>query len=703
MLELLSPAGSRECLVAAVQNGADAVYFGGSMLNARRFAGNFAGDSLVEALDYCHERNVRAYITLNTLVFDRELPAALEFAEQLYRFGADAVLVQDLGLAALVRHNLPDLTVHASTQMGIHDIGGLRYCEMHGIKRAVLAREVSLKEIALLSKQSSVELEAFGHGALCMSFSGSCLYSSMAGERSGNRGTCAQPCRKNASVNGWPNSTDFCLSPNDICMIEHLAELENAGVCCIKIEGRMKKTEYVAAVTRCYRSALDGASTAEIGEMKKVLYRLFNRGEFSTSHMFYDSVKTDRVGSSKPSREDTAAANQSVLGENRKTAVEMYLKLEVGKTARLSISAAGKAFQAIGETVQPASKEQHESTYAERHAKLGDTPFALGNCSVDMAPDCYLSASSLNSLRRAACAGLSAEFHVRNEVQKPSEPYRKHSAAPEKTADIPKKPFVYAAVGDAKAALDAFEAGADIVSIEHTEYDCAIAEKLKDYRINGKKLLLALPNVIINSDQRAFIIRQLDSGIFDGAEANNIGQLELIGDLELKIAGIGLNALNTFTINELLENGFDYVIPSPELTSVQLESICEEYAPRLILPIHGRVPVMQLLHCPVKEHGGCKSCKGDAGCITDDAGRRFPLANFRFPDRCLVRMLNCSTTDLIDLYEKLPNVAGLRLGFIGEETNSIAERMESLLNAMRGETVPQYPNSTRGHWNRKVD
>ena len=240
-MELLSPAGSREALTAAVQNGADAVYFGGGSFNARRFADNFEGDGIISAVDYCHERGVRAYITLNTLVFDRELCDALVFAEQLYRIGVDAVLVQDLGLAGLIRRNLPELTLHASTQMGIHDLGGLQYCKRIGLTRAVLARETSLAQIKYLSNNCDIELETFAHGALCMSFSGSCLYSSMSGERSGNRGTCAQPCRKNASIFGRPSDKDFCLSPNDICMIEHLNALQRAGVACVKIEGRMKK------------------------------------------------------------------------------------------------------------------------------------------------------------------------------------------------------------------------------------------------------------------------------------------------------------------------------------------------------------------------------------------------------------------------------------------------------------------------------
>ena len=357
-MELLSPAGSREALTAAVQNGADAVYFGGGSFNARRFADNFEGDGIISAVDYCHERGVRAYITLNTLVFDRELCDALVFAEQLYRIGVDAVLVQDLGLAGLIRRNLPELTLHASTQMGIHDLGGLQYCKRIGLTRAVLARETSLAQIKYLSNNCDIELETFAHGALCMSFSGSCLYSSMSGERSGNRGTCAQPCRKNASVSGRPSDRDFCLSPNDICMIEHLNALQRAGVACVKIEGRMKKPEYVAAVTRCYRAALDGADASEIVKLKQELFAFFNRGDFNTSHLYRDSVKTDRVGNSKPDKAALAAARQSIQGENRRREVDMTLTLSVGSAAQLNIADGEHAVSMSGAVVPTASKPQ---------------------------------------------------------------------------------------------------------------------------------------------------------------------------------------------------------------------------------------------------------------------------------------------------------------------------------------------------------
>ncbi|MBR5947030.1 MAG: U32 family peptidase [Clostridia bacterium] len=706
MMELLSPAGSRDSLVAAVQNGADAVYFGGSILNARRSADNFAGESLVEALDYCHERGVNAYITLNTLVFDRELGAALDFAHELYRFGADAVLVQDLGLAALIRHELPELTVHASTQMGIHDEGGLKYCERMGINRAVLAREVDIEEIKRLSSSSSVEIETFAHGALCMSFSGSCLYSASSGERSGNRGTCAQPCRKAASVFGAPKPSELCLSPNDICMIEHLRELESAGVCCVKLEGRMKKPEYVAAVTRCYRAALDGASKAELASMKAELFMFFNRGAFSTAHFFGDSVKTGGIGSSKPDPQSLAEAKRSLIGENRKRNIKMHLKLAVGEPACLVASVGERSISVCGERVETASQPQSAQTYSDRLKKLGDTPFELAdeNCTVEMLENCYISSAALNALRREAAEKLAEGFHIRHDTPKASNCFAKQNIGScDALIGSGKQRIIYCLARSASEAKQLYESGADIVALEPLSFEEAELSDISNAKASGKKLILALPNVLITKEQREFIKTLLSSGAFDGAEANNIGQTELIKDMPLKIAGIGLNAINTFTISELARLDYDYIVPSVELTSAQMRDICSEYGSRLIIWTHGRIPSMQLLHCPVKEYKGCQCCSGDAGRVTDEAGREFPLVNIRFPDKCLVRMLNSNTTDLVDILDRMPKCAGYRMSFNGEPAAAAIERLRALKAAMLGDRPTQYPNSTRGHWNRKVD
>lgn len=699
-MELLAPAGSREALAAAVQNGADAVYFGGSILNARRFADNFAGDGLVSALDYCHERGVRAYVTLNTLVFDRELDSALDFAGELYRYGADAVLVQDIGLAALLKSAYPKLNLHASTQMGVHDLGGLKYCKSMGFDRAVLAREVAIDDIKLMHENSDIELEAFGHGALCMSFSGSCLYSSMAGERSGNRGTCAQPCRKPASVAGAPRETDRCLSPNDICMIEHLKALDDAGVCCIKLEGRMKKPEYVASVTRCYRAALDGADEKSLRSMKKELFDFFNRGDFSTAHFFFDSVKTDRVGSSKPEREAVKTAERSFDGERKKRPCSMRLTLEVGKNAKLQITSDTKTACIEGAAVQRAQKPQTEENYAQRLAKLGDYPFILEKCEIDMGEDAYISAADLNALRRNAAEELLSAFRIRNADGRSEKPFVKHEVCG--GVDAVKKP-VYCAVDTLQNAETAFKFGADIVGIGPTGFELSDIENFKKGLDKDKKLILTLPNVLITASQQEYVKSLIDSGLFDGAEANNVGQIELVKKMGFKIAGIGMNALNSFSISELLRLGFDAVIPSAELTKAQFDSLCGEYGARLVMSVHARTPLMQLVHCPVKEHLGCQNCVRSAGAVTDEAGRVFPLDTVRFKDKCLVRLLNCHKTDLIDLMGSLPRAGMYSLDFTGDGIEIIEERLGALSRAVSGESVEKLPRSTRGHYNRKVD
>lgn len=234
-IELLAPAGSFESLIAAVQNGADAVYFGTGSFNARASAANFKGEELQRALDYCHARGVDAHITMNTLLLDREFGRALEVAAELYRLGADALIVQDIGLIAALRRCFPDLPIHASTQMTVHNAEGVRACARMGLSRAVLAREVSLEEIRQIRAQSSLPLETFVHGAMCVSVSGQCLMSSFLGGRSGNRGGCAQPCRMPCKLG---EASGYLLSMKDLCMLEHLEELQLCGVASLKIEGQ---------------------------------------------------------------------------------------------------------------------------------------------------------------------------------------------------------------------------------------------------------------------------------------------------------------------------------------------------------------------------------------------------------------------------------------------------------------------------------
>ena len=291
MVELLSPVGDFECLKAAVQNGADAVYFGANLFSARAFASNFDDEALEKAINYAKVRGVKTNLTLNTLIKNNEMAEAINLAKKAYHLGIDAIIVQDLGLARFLVKNFPGLHVHGSTQMSIHNLEGALELQKLGFSRVVLSRELNLSEIEYICKNSNIEIEAFVHGALCISYSGQCLFSSMIGGRSGNRGKCAQPCRLPYELleNDTSIDTGYLLSPRDLCGLEFLSQLVSAGVTCLKIEGRMKTPEYVATVTRIYRKYLDMAINGEnfkIDEQdKKDLLQVFNRGGFSDGHL----------------------------------------------------------------------------------------------------------------------------------------------------------------------------------------------------------------------------------------------------------------------------------------------------------------------------------------------------------------------------------------------------------------------------------
>lgn len=329
-IELLSPAGDFECLKAAVQNGADSVYFGGSLFNARASAGNFDTDGLKKAIDYCTLRNVKTHLTLNTLIKNSEFDDAVALAKQAYEFGIDAIIVQDLGLAKFLIENFPDLPIHASTQMSIHNIEGVRSAESLGFKRAVLARELSANEIEYICRNSNIEIEAFIHGALCICYSGQCLFSSAVGGRSGNRGKCAQPCRLpyelvSKSSNGDAISEKtldkgYLLSPRDLCGLNFIPTLIDAGVKCFKIEGRMKTPEYVATVTRIYRKYIDMALSSDKYIVDKndihELMQVFNRGGFSSGHLD-DKPNRDLIFKDKSNNMGLYLGNISNYNKNK--------------------------------------------------------------------------------------------------------------------------------------------------------------------------------------------------------------------------------------------------------------------------------------------------------------------------------------------------------------------------------------------------
>lgn len=323
MVELLSPVGDFECLKAAVQNGADSVYLGGSSFNARSSATNFDKDSLKEAIRYAKLRNVKINFALNTLIKDDEFKDAVELAKYVYILGADAIIVQDLGLARYIINNLPGMDVHASTQMTIHNLQGVLALQKLGFKRVVLSRELSLSEIEYICSNSNVEIEVFAHGALCISYSGQCLLSSTIGARSGNRGRCAQPCRLPYELIDENNKLldkGYLLSPRDLCSLKYIPDLIKAGVTSFKIEGRMKTPEYVAVVTSIYRKYIDLALSdkeykIDENDIKKLM-QVFNRGGFSSGNLS-DEENLNYVYKDKPNNIGLYVGNVSSINKNK--------------------------------------------------------------------------------------------------------------------------------------------------------------------------------------------------------------------------------------------------------------------------------------------------------------------------------------------------------------------------------------------------
>lgn len=702
-MRLLSPAGSPESLLAALKSGADGVYFGGAAFNARRGAANFSDAEMEKALDLCHLYGAKAFITMNTLLTDRELPEAMAYARFLYRAGADALIVCDMGLIQGLRRELPDLPLHGSTQLGIGDIPGARLLQRLGLSCGVLARETSLSSIAAIRRAVDLPLEAFVHGALCMSFSGACLYSSMAGERSGNRGTCAQPCRKPCALNRRPGEGDYALSLSDLCMLEHLGDLEKAGVSWLKIEGRMKRPAYVAGVTAAYRAALDGAGPAELAEHRERLLALFDRGGGRTGYFYGDDGITGCVAHGDPPAALVRQMEQALQATDRRLPVQVGLTVRQGEASKLRLSldegirsrfpGPGEV-TAMGPAPAQANKPQDPQRYLAQGEKLGGTPFVSQGGEIQGDAWAFLPVREINELRRQAVEALEASLRLRRQLP-----------APAGRPTCPAAPFtgetgILAAVRTQAQARAAAQAGADMVALEAglgAEQALAALQPLRE----TCKLLICLPGASVQGRETERLAALLQSPLLDGALAGNLGQIELMEGLPLRIAGPQLGAFNREGVQALKALGFHRVVLSLELTKAQMRDILAVEAAGV--SGYGRAQLMQLFHCPIREQVGCKACPGDGAYIEDGEGRRFPLSSLKGADGCLVRLLNCLPTDVLDLVGQLPKPDILHLAFYEESPEQAAALVRRAKAALAGAALPQPQGCTRGHWNRAVD
>ncbi|MBQ4136761.1 MAG: U32 family peptidase [Clostridia bacterium] len=595
--ELLAPAGSLESLDAAIAGGADAVYFGASVFNARMNATNFDREQIERAIGKCRNFGVRSNITFNTLIYDREFTAALDEIEFLYKCGADALIVADLGLAREIKKRYPDIELHASTQMSVHNTEGARFVSDHGFDRAVIARELDRDSIAEICKNSPIETEIFIHGALCVSHSGQCLFSSLVGGRSGNRGECAQPCR-------LPYSGAYPLSLKDNCLAGNMSDLLTLGAASFKIEGRMKSPAYVYGVCSIYRRLIDEKRNATEAELSE-LARLFSRSGFTNAY-FTKSISPEMNG--VRTKEDKEQTLKSVEFDTkaRKRAVSARAVIKTGEPATLTLTLGKVSAAAALEPPEAAiNAPLTDEAVRKNLLKFGATDFVCESLSLELEDGVMMPLSRLNALRRDAVAALEAALMPKRRILAPAcdETLRLCDYAPQKSARFMKKEQI------SSAARDYF----DIIYLP-----------LDNYSPDANGVML--PPVIFDYETEN-IREKLEKAKEAGAVhalVSNIGHLSLARSLGFVCHGdLRLNVTNISSANALLSEGLVDIIPSCELTLARLADLGERVSSNAV--IYGRIPLMLLEKCVIKQTSGCNTCKKGEAVLTDRMGEKFPV------------------------------------------------------------------------------
>ncbi len=642
-IEVLAPAGGREALEAAVRAGADAVYLGGPKFGARAGAQNFSLEELSEAVRYCHERGVRVHVTVNTLLKDSELPKALELVKHLCMIHADAVLVQDMGLFSLLRERAPELTIHASTQMSLHTPAGVRLMKELGAERVVLSRELSLGEIGEISESADIELESFVHGALCMCVSGQCYLSAMLGGRSGNRGQCAQPCRLPFGAKG---GTGHDLSLKDLSYINSIKKLSEAGVCSAKIEGRMKRPEYVAAAVTACRLAADGGAVPE--ELSRALEAVFSRSGFTDGYL---TGRRGRGMFGTRTKEDVTAATEKVLSglrelyrnERQSLPVDFTLTVE-GDRAMLGASCGSSAVFVCGraEGEGPIYNSIPGERCVKQLQKTGGTPFFPREITVPR-EGVPMPVSALNQMRREALAALT---EARGTVK----------PIPFTDMPIPARRAFQRPGGELPVRVVLRDCGQFCQEMAGCEGVCLPIEteavKLRDLMDRGARVILDLPRAVFGRERelRGLMERRKAEG-FTEYLCGNLGAAGLCRELGVRAhGGFGLNIANTPALEAFEKLGLESAELSIELSGREISRLGA--GPRRGVTAYGRQALMLTRNCPLANSPkGCLGCKAP-GFLTDRKGVRFPVI-CRERGKFGVEMLNSVPVWLGDMQDEL--------------------------------------------------
>ena len=681
-IELLSPAGNYRALMAAVQSGADAVYIGGPQFNARQSADNFTIEDIKKYADYCHLYGVDLHVAVNTLIKERELSALAEYVRELNRANVDALIIQDLGAAREIKEICPDMPLHASTQMTVTSAEGVRYLEKQGFSRVVLARELSKSEIENIVKNTSAEIEVFVHGALCMCYSGQCLMSSIIGGRSANRGRCAQPCRLPYGLGDTKNI--YALSPKDLALVNELNELKRIGVKSLKIEGRLKRAEYVSAVTGIYRKYLDSGEKITDADMTEL------RNAFSRSG-FTDGYFNNKTGAAMMSHKtpgnvsgniftDAAKRRAEENANIRKIPVNIYASLKADDVLRVTITDGDYNSVSVEGTIK-SEKAKNMPMDSQRLTaqlnKLGSTPFLAEEIYADIDEVITVPVREINEVRRSACEMLISE-RIKRDVKTEMEFSRQH-----KNKNENERVWLTAECETIEQARECIAAGIDVLYVPQ-----AVFENIRTS--GGTKIVLRAADIFEKVETSAENVM-----VSSPAAADYYKDKQLYG-------GARLNVYNSLTADEFKH--MELVTLSPELNIGEARAVAKNTDARSEVIAYGRLTLMLMNNCPVKALGKCGGHK-NINILTDRKNQEFPVL---CSPSCKARLINSKPVFTADKMDDILSIGAkaARLIFTVETAEETAEILKLYKKAMNGENVsnPFGENSfTRGHYYRGVE
>lgn len=699
--ELLAPAGNLEIFKGVIESGADAVYVGGSMFGARAYANNFTEEELLEAIDFAHLRGVKVYLTVNTLIKNSEFSKLYDYLLVYYKRGLDAVIVQDIGVVKAIHEYFPSMEIHTSTQMTVTGADGVRFLSQFGVTRVVMAREVSLAEMKRIHEETGMELEAFVHGALCYSYSGQCLFSSILGGRSGNRGRCAQPCRLPYTVEG--KKDEYILSLKDMCGIKALDKLHDAGVYSLKIEGRMKQLEYACGVVKYYRSYIDSKKPVSDADYDRIK-ALGNRCGF-TDRYYFDHNGSDMVTYVKPNFVSNAAEPSP---EKRKLSIEGELVLREGEPGSLTVKRGDVTYKALIEPVSAALKAPLDKKAAiDRINKTGDTDFEFSHIKAQIGENVFVPNGALNKLRRDAISGLCdklLEKYYRNDAR-----YTDMSRLTALPEHVVKSDAAHdEAINDytnicscmTRAQLDTL-IGYECFDVFYLDFDMydrktliqLFADDVKCLTKRNKKVYLMLPTIFRadSSDYFVSIAKELDKVSFEGFVVKNYEELYLTENLFT-----GKKVIldhNMYTFNDVSKSAFFEHGVSGDTVPLELNSreIMHRNNIGSQMIVYGYYPLMTTANCVHKNTKGCDK-KQKLIYLKDRYNKSFAVCNNC--KECYNTIYNSLPTMLIKNISKLKEagIRSFRYSFTIETPKQI--------KAVMDDKVAEYTN---GHYKRGVE